>query len=72
MGQSKWKYLQNNYINEGKKSKTSFEAFLALVIIVFIQRNEQNRRFKHLIYSNIVLSMLSSLQDPIGSRGKGL
>ena len=24
-----WKYLRNNYINEGEKLKTSFEAFLS-------------------------------------------
>ena len=26
----RWKYLQNNCINEGEKSKTSFEAFLSV------------------------------------------
>ena len=42
------KCLQNNYINEGEKSKTSFETFWGLVIIISIQSNEQNRRFlKH-------------------------
>ena len=57
-----------NYINEGEKSRTSFEAFSALVIIIPVQRNEKkNKRFKHQIYSNMVLSMLTSLQDPTGS-----
>ena len=49
-----------------KNQKQVLKLFPALVIIISIQRNEQNGRFKHWIYSNMVLNMLSSLQDPIG------
>ena len=41
--------------------------FSACVVIISIQRNEQNTRIKHWICSNMVLSMLSSLQYPVGS-----
>ena len=53
-----------------KNQKQVVTLFSALVIIISFQRNERNRRFKHYIYSDIVLSMLSSL-NPIGSQGKG-
>ena len=39
----------------------------ACIVIISIKKNEQTTRFKHQICSNAVLSMLSSLQDPIGS-----
>ena len=57
---------------EVENQKQVFEAFTALVMIISIQRNEENRRFKHQINSNMVLSMLSSLQDSAGSQGMGL
>ena len=52
---------------EVKTEEQVLKLFSACVVIISIQRNEQNTRFKHQICSNMVLSMLSSLQDPIGS-----
>ena len=52
---------------EVKTQEQVFKLFSACVVIISIQRNGQNTRFKHQICSNMVLSMLSSLQDPIGS-----
>ena len=49
-----------------KTQEQVLKLFSAYVVIISIKRNEQNTRFKHQIYSNMVLSMLSSLQDPIG------
>ena len=49
---------------EVKNQKQVLKLLSAFVIIVSIQTNEQNRKFKHEIYSNMVLSMLSNLQDP--------
>ena len=39
VGQFEVEVFQNNYMNEGEKSKTSFSG---LVIIIYIQRNEQH------------------------------
>ena len=47
-----------------KTQEQVLKLFSACVVIISIQRNEQNIRFKHQICSNMVLSMLSSLQDP--------
>ena len=52
---------------EVKTQEQVLKLFSACVVIISIQRNEQNTRFKHQTCSNMVLSMLSSLQDPIGS-----
>ena len=52
---------------EVKTQEQVLKLFSACVVIISIQRNEQTTRFNHYIYSNMVLSMLSSLQDPIGS-----
>ena len=52
---------------EVKTQEQVVKLFSACVVIISIQRNEQNTRFKHQICSNMVLSMLSSLQDPIES-----
>ena len=51
---------------EVKSQEQVLKLFSACVVIISVQRNEQNTRFKHQICSNMVLSMLSGLQDPIG------
>ena len=45
-----------------KNKKQVLKLFSALVIIIHIQGNEQDGRFKHQIYSNMVLSMLRILR----------
>ena len=52
---------------EVKTQEQVLKLFSTCVVIISIQKNEQNTRFKHSICSNVVLSMLSSLQDPIAS-----
>ena len=52
---------------EVKTQEQVLKLFSACVVIISIQRNGQNTRFKHKICNNMVLSMLSSLHDPIGS-----
>ena len=49
---------------EVKTQEQVLKLFSACVVIISIQRNEQNTGFKHQICSNMVLSMLHSLQDP--------
>ena len=49
---------------EVKIQEQVLKLFSACVVIISIQRNEQNTRFKHYICSNMVLSTLSSFQDP--------
>ena len=57
---------------EVKTQEQVLKLYSACVVIISIQRNEQNTRFKHQICSNMLLSMLSSLQDPIGSGSCGM
>ena len=42
--QSELEILQNNYINEGEKSQTSFEAFLSACNHYFYSKKQTNKK----------------------------